>query len=48
MNFVMLRRTLLDLRWTVFWYAIGLLVYAIVILSLYPMFRDPVTLSDVS
>lgn len=43
MNLVMLRRSLLDLRWTVFWYAAGLLVYATVILSVYPMFRDLMT-----
>jgi ABC-2 type transport system permease protein len=29
-----------DLRWTIFWYALGLLIYAVVILSIYPIFRD--------
>jgi ABC-2 type transport system permease protein len=40
MNRVMFGQALKDLRWTLFWYASGLLVYAVMIVSIYPMFSD--------
>jgi len=40
MSLVMFRRALADLRWTVFWYALGLAVYAVLIMSFYPTVRE--------
>lgn len=41
MSLVMFQRALKDLRWTVAWYAIGLFLYELMILSLYPsVFRN--------
>lgn len=40
MSGVMFWRALKDLRWTVFWYAVGLIVYGLLILSVYPTVRD--------
>jgi ABC-2 type transport system permease protein len=40
MSRVMFWRALKDLRWTVFWYALGLFLYAVMILSFYPTVRD--------
>lgn len=40
MSMVMFWKAMKDLRWTLFWYASGLLVYALVIISIFPMFRD--------
>lgn len=36
----MFRQALKDLRWTVFWYALGLSLYALMILSFYPTVRE--------
>jgi ABC-2 type transport system permease protein len=36
----MFRKAMRDLRWTLVWYATGLLVYAVLIISIFPMFRD--------
>jgi ABC-2 type transport system permease protein len=43
MNFIMFRRALYDLRWSVFWYSAGLLVYSAVMISIFPMFQDMMT-----
>lgn len=41
----MLRRALRDLRWTATWYSVGLFLYALLILALYPaVFRDNVAM----
>lgn len=40
MSWGMFRRALGDLRWTVFWYALGLAVYAVLIMSFYPTVRE--------
>ena len=40
MSWAMFRHALRDLRWTVFWYALGLLLYGMMILSFYPTVRD--------
>lgn len=40
MSLVMFRRALADLRWTVVWYALGLAVYAVLIMSFYPTVRE--------
>ena len=40
MSWVMFRKALKDLRWTVFWYAFGLILYGILILSFYPTVRE--------
>ncbi|HET7271410.1 MAG TPA: ABC transporter permease subunit [Rubrobacter sp.] len=40
MSWVMFRKALKDLRWTVFWYAFGLVLYGILILSFYPSVRE--------
>lgn len=40
MSQVMFWRALKDLRWTVFWYALGVSLYAVMIVSFYPTVRD--------
>jgi ABC-2 type transport system permease protein len=40
MSLVMFRQAIKDLRWPVFWYALGLAVYAVLILSFYPTVRE--------
>jgi ABC-2 type transport system permease protein len=40
MSRVMFWRALEDLRWTILWYALGLSLYAVMILSFYPTVRD--------
>jgi ABC-2 type transport system permease protein len=40
MSKAMFWRALYDIRWTVFWYALGLLIYGVVIISVYPLFRE--------
>lgn len=40
MSWVMFRRALGELRWTVFWYALGLALYAVLILAFYPTVRE--------
>jgi ABC-2 type transport system permease protein len=40
MSLVMFRRSLKDLRWATFWYALGLALYGLLILSAYPGVRD--------
>jgi ABC-2 type transport system permease protein len=39
----MFRRTLFDLRWTLFWYGAGLILYSAVMIAIYPMFQDMMT-----
>ena len=36
MSVVMFRRALKDLRWTALWYALGLFLYGLMIMSFYP------------
>ncbi len=40
MSWVMFRRAVKDLRWTVFWYALGIALYSVLIIAYYPTFRD--------
>ena len=40
MSWVMFRKALKDLRWTVLWYAFGLVLYGLLILSFYPTVRE--------
>lgn len=40
MSRVMLLQALRDLRWSVFWYALGLALYGLLILSFYPTVRE--------
>ncbi len=40
MSWVMFRQALKDLRWTVFWYSLGVFLYGLMILSFYPTVRD--------
>jgi ABC-2 type transport system permease protein len=40
MSMTMFRRALFDLRWTLFWYGGGLIVYSVLMISIYPMFQD--------
>jgi ABC-2 type transport system permease protein len=40
MSSVMFWRAMKDVRWTLAWYAFGLLVYSVLIISIYPMFKD--------
>ena len=40
MSFPMLRKAVVDLRWTVVWYAVGLAVYGLLICAVYPTFRN--------
>src|SRR3712207_4668226 len=46
MSWVMFRRALKDLRWTVFWYALGVFLYGMLILSFYPTVRDNAQMMD--
>ncbi len=39
MSVVMLRRAIKDLRWTVLWYALGVIIYSLAIMSVYPTIR---------
>jgi ABC-2 type transport system permease protein len=39
-SFVMFRQAIKDLRWPIFWYALGLAVYAVLILAFYPTVRE--------
>ena len=40
MNLVMFRQSLKELRWSVLWYALGIVLYGLLILSVYPTVRD--------
>ena len=40
MSWVMFRKSLGDLRWATFWYALGLVLYGLLILSFYPTVRE--------
>jgi ABC-2 type transport system permease protein len=40
MSMTMFRRAVFDLRWTLFWYGGGLIVYSVLMISIYPMFQD--------
>lgn len=40
MNVAILRRTLFDLRWHVFWYGIGIAIYAAFMVILFPTFEE--------
>lgn len=40
MSWVMFRRAVKDLRWTVFWYGLGIALYSVLIIAYYPTFRD--------
>lgn len=46
MSLVMFRRALMDLRWTVLWYALGLSIYAVLILSFYPTVRENAQMTE--
>jgi ABC-2 type transport system permease protein len=49
MNLVMFRRSLKELRWPVLWYAVGVVLYGLLILSVYPAVRDNAqTMSQIS
>ncbi len=39
MSTIMLRRAIKDLRWTILWYALGVAVYSLAIMSVYPTMR---------
>lgn len=40
MSWTMTRKALWDLRWTTFWYALGLTLYTLLIAFVYPTFRE--------
>ena len=40
MSRVMFRQAARDLRWTVFWYALGIALYSVLLIAYYPTFRD--------
>lgn len=40
MSLVMFREAFKELRWTVLWYALGIVLYGLLILSVYPAVRD--------
>ncbi len=42
----MLRRAVLDERWTVLWYALGVALYAVVVLQFWPVMRKNTELLD--
>jgi ABC-2 type transport system permease protein len=46
MSAVMLRRALLDLRWTTLWFAVGSALYLIVMISFYPTMQDNTQMLD--
>lgn len=39
MSVIMLRRAIKDLRWTVLWYAVGVAIYSVAIMAVYPTMR---------
>lgn len=43
MNLVMLYRSIKDTRWTVLWYALGVALYGVVIMLIYPTMRQNAT-----
>ncbi len=43
MSMIMLRRAIKDLQWTVLWYAIGVTIYSLAIMSVYPTMKKNAT-----
>ena len=43
MSVIMLRRAIKDLQWTVLWYAIGVTIYSLAIMSVYPTMKKNAT-----